>query len=108
MSIIAELRQVNGNVVVFDPIVMGSPWLEADESGPYQSIAWYSSEFYQQFVEDFDEFARIKVAPQPPSPEPMRHISEAAVKRCFSRLLGDAAAKDWAVRRQISLRHTFT
>jgi hypothetical protein len=25
----------------------------------------------------------------------MHHISEAAVKRCFSRLLGDAAAKDW-------------
>jgi hypothetical protein len=46
MSIIAELRQVNGNVVIFDPIVMGSPWLEADEAGPYQSIAWYSSEFY--------------------------------------------------------------
>jgi hypothetical protein len=25
----------------------------------------------------------------------MRHISEAAVKACFSRLLADAAAKDW-------------
>ena len=35
MSIIAELRQTNGNVVVFDPIVMGSPWLETDGSGPY-------------------------------------------------------------------------
>src|SRR5437899_6020238 len=38
-------------------------WLEADHSGSYQGIEWYSTEFYQQFVEDFDEFAKVKDTP---------------------------------------------
>jgi len=93
-SIIAEFRSANNGVIVFDPLIIGQPWLEADDT-EHQDIEWYASEFYQQFVEDFDEFSKVVAADEPQSPEPMRWISEAAVKSCFAEILGDEASKDW-------------
>ena len=93
-SIIAELQLFKGNVIIFDPVVIGSPWLEAGDA-EHQGIEWYASEHYQQSVEDFDEFAKVTSTDEPTSPEPMRLISEAAVKSCFAEILGDRAGKDW-------------
>jgi hypothetical protein len=69
--------------------------LRNGEDGTYLSIEWYSSEFYEQFVEDFDEFSKVRDVPEPTSPEGMRVISEAAFKTCIAELLGDAVANDW-------------
>jgi hypothetical protein len=93
-SIIAELQKFSGNLIVFDLLIIWQPWLEATDAA-HQSIEWYGSEYYQQFVEDFDEFAKVTSVAEPASPEPMRLISEAAVKTCFAEILGDRAAKDW-------------
>jgi hypothetical protein len=92
-SIIAEVQHFRENVIIFDPVVIGAPWLEAGDA-EHQGIEWYASEYYQQFVEDFDEFAKVTVTDEPASPEPMRLISEAAVKSCFAEILGDRAGKD--------------
>jgi hypothetical protein len=94
-SVIAELSRVEDNVVVFDPIVIGTPWLEADENGPYQAVEWYASEFYEHFIEDFDEFAKVAESAEPQNSDGMRSISEAAFKTCVAEILGDSASKDW-------------
>lgn len=93
-SIIAEFRSTKDGAMVFEPLLMGHPWLEA-EGAEYQGIEWYGSEFYQQFVEDFDEFAKVTAAEEPVSPGAMQEISEAAVKACFAEILGDQAPNDW-------------
>jgi hypothetical protein len=93
-SIIAELQKFSDNLIIFDPVIIGSPWLEATDR-EHQGIEWYGSEYYQQFVEDFDEFGKVTSVPEPASPDPMRLISEAAVKACFAEILGDRAGKDW-------------
>jgi len=94
-SVIAELSQVEEETVVFDPVVMGAPWLEVDERGPYQSIEWYAAQFYEHYVEDFDEFAKVRDVTEPLSPQPMSAVSEAAFKVCLAEILGDVAQKDW-------------
>ena len=93
-SIIAELQNLRGNLIIFDPVIIGSPWLEAGDP-EHQGIEWSGSEFYEQFIEDFDEFAKVTSIDEPASPERMRPISEAAVKTCFAEILGDRAGNDW-------------
>jgi hypothetical protein len=93
-SIIAELQTFRGDLTIFDPVIIGSPWLEASDP-EHQGIEWYGSEFYQHFVEDFDEFSKATSIDNPPNSDPMRLISEAAVKACFAEILGDHAGKDW-------------
>ena len=93
-SIIAELQKFRENLITFDPVIIGTPWLEATDP-EHQGIEWYGTEYFQQFVEDFDEFAKVTSVDEPAGPDPMRLISEAAIKTCFAELLGDRAGKDW-------------
>jgi len=96
ISIIAELSKYNKNIAVFDPIIMGSPWLAPpDGVEPDFAIIWYGDCFFENFIEDFDEFSQVKDQPIPSDVKPMRNISEAAFKTCLAELLGDASHKDW-------------
>ena len=94
ISVVAELRQGTPTRAVFEPIIMGFPVVE-----PIQEIdwdpSWFGFEFYEQFIEDFDEFERVRDCATPSTLEPMREISEAAFKKCLADLLGGEAAKDW-------------
>lgn len=97
ISIIAELTNYNKNIAVFDPIIMGSPWLApAGDIEPNFDIIWYGNSFFENFIEDFDEFSKVKDHSIPKNVEPMRNISEAAFKACLAVLLGDVAPKDWS------------
>lgn len=94
-SIVAELYRRRDNVLIFDPIIIGSPWLEQGDIQIDFDPMWWGFEFYENFIEDIDEFARVAGIPTPGSPEPMRHISEAAFKACLAQILGDAVHGDW-------------
>lgn len=95
-SIIAELHEAGDEVLIFDPIVIGMPWLEPIEDiNPTFDIMWWGSRFFENFIEDFDEFSKVKNVPTPQDPEPMRYISEYAFKVCLAELLGDARQDDW-------------
>ena len=94
-SIIALLHSTNDSAIVFEPLVMGFPWLEAGEATPNFDIMWFGYDFYENFIEDFDEFSRVKDVPTPPDPEPMKDISELAFKKCLAKILGDSISKDW-------------
>jgi len=97
LSLIAAMPQINGRVFTFRPLVIGSPWLEVDDPAWSDKIVWWGHEYYEQFMEDFDEFARSSDRPTPTLEETqaMRDISEKAFKTCLAEILGDAAGKDW-------------
>ena len=74
---------------------MGFPWLEARETSPDFDIMWFGYDFFENFIEDFDEFSRVAEVPLPPDPEPMKQIPETAFKSCLAQILGDVNQKDW-------------
>jgi hypothetical protein len=95
ISMVAELCSYKDGTAVFEPIIMGFPWLACACEDPGFDIMWYGSTFFENFVEDFDEFARVKDVPIPENVGPMRRVSEKAFKECLRELLGDSTTTDW-------------
>ena len=97
MAVVARLREVDGEVLVFEPIVMGGPWLVADGGDdPLPGGAeWFSSDFFEVFVEDIDEFSLVRDVPAPDDFSELEAIPERAVKTCLAEILGDETRKDW-------------
>jgi hypothetical protein len=94
-SLIAQFHRNENDVLVFHPLVIGSPWLVSDDPRWEDYAMFWRGSFFEHFVEDFDEFARVTDTPKPESQEPMRHISERAFKLCLAELLGDPVVNDW-------------
>jgi hypothetical protein len=95
ISMIGQLSSATDEVIVFEPLVMGFPWLVKKGERPNFDPMWYSYTFYEHSLEDFDEFSKAATIPTPASPDRMEAISESAFKTCLANLLGDAADKDW-------------
>ena len=95
ISIVAQKKNVEEDRMVFEPLVMGFPWLEDGNESPGFDCMWWGGSFFENYVEDFDEFARVRELATPPSPEPMRDVSERSFKTCLAELLGDAVQGDW-------------
>jgi hypothetical protein len=94
IAVIAQQRSVIGERVIFHPLVMGSPWLVADNE-VLPGAMWHSFDFFEQYVEDIDEFSKVRDIPAPSSFEVMGHISERAFKQCLTEILADSSKKDW-------------
>ena len=94
-SIIAELYEKTTDRIIFDPIIMGFPWLRKIDEEPSFDSMWYHYSFYENYLEDFDEFKKVKEITLPPNSEPMKNISETAFKTCLASVLGDKIEKDW-------------
>jgi len=95
ISIVAELYSITDDLIVFHPLLMGSPWLRTDDSKWSDKIMWWHYEFFENFVEDFDEFAKVRTYNKPQDFTVMQNISEKAFKRCLGLILGDSVNKDW-------------
>jgi hypothetical protein len=95
VSIVGQLSSATDKVIVFEPLVMGFPWLVEKGQHPAFDISWHTYTFYEHFVEDFDEFSKTAAVPTPSSPDRMEAISENAFKTCLAEILGDATDKDW-------------
>jgi hypothetical protein len=95
VSIIAELHSATTDLAVFHPLVMGGPWLVSPDPRWKDLAAWWGSEFYENVIEDFDEFSALKGFPKPHSFEPMERISEGAFKHCLAEIIGGEPPKDW-------------
>lgn len=95
LSIIAIFNRKENDCLIFRPLIIGSPWLRSDDPIWADKVMWWNRDFFEHFVEDFDEFARVRNAPKPDSIEPMRHIPEQAFKACLAKILGDRVMKDW-------------
>lgn len=95
ISVVAQLSRADDKRFIFEPLIMGFPYLFENGEHPTFEIMWHCDTFYEHFIEDFDEFSKVRQAETPASPERMRHISEAALKTCLAEILGDNAPKDW-------------
>lgn len=94
-AIIAELLQSDGINAVFDPLVMGAPWLREKGEAPNFDIMWFSYEYFENFLEDIDEFSKVKDYPIPGDNEPMKYVSENSFKQCLAEILGGTVPSDW-------------
>ncbi len=97
VSIIAVLHQARSSILTFRPLIMGLPWLESDDVAWSNRVVWFGMEFYEQFLEDFDEFAEVTKIPLPSQQEAdvLHNVSEKAFKACLAEILGGTAAVDW-------------
>jgi hypothetical protein len=96
VSVVAQFHNYRDGTLVFHPLLMGGPWLSAEtEPGPFQAPEWYSYEYFENFIEDVDEFAAVRGTPTPTDFQVMQRISEAAFKQCLVEILGDSAKADW-------------
>ena len=94
-SLIAEHVRTEGDLVVFAPLVIGSPWLESGGRELDFEPMFLNKDFYQNYIEDIDEFSRVSETPEPPNPGPMEQVAERAFKVCLATILGDAVRGDW-------------
>jgi hypothetical protein len=79
-----------------EPFLIGFPLLVLENGSHAGGWApFFAREFYEHFVEDFEEFSKVREIPVPDSPQPMQEISEAAFKLCVSKILGGSVQSDW-------------
>lgn len=95
LSIIAHLHRLNGDTLIFHPLVIGNPWLHTEDPKWADTVIWWGRNFFEHFIEDFAEFSKVREVPEPVDPGPMQHISERAFKKALGMILGDVVASDW-------------
>jgi hypothetical protein len=96
LSVVAQLREKRAGTWIFEPLVIGAPWLVPTAAAFSEDEAmWWTYAYFEIFPEDFDEFARVKDHDLPDDFSVMRMISESAFKSCLAEILGDTPTKDW-------------
>jgi len=95
LAIVAELCSASEETVIVRPIVMGFPLVEAADQALNNSLMYCRDDFYRTYLDEFDEFAKMKNTPTPGDPKPMEKIAEAAFKACLAEILGDQSPSDW-------------
>jgi hypothetical protein len=96
-AIIARFHSRKENLLVFEPLVMGAPWLwSGNVLLPEDDAVWWSHAYGEVFVEDIDELAKaVEVADAVGDWKVMEHVSEQAFKQCLAEILGVDAPRDW-------------
>ena len=95
ISIVAEFRR-EADEIVCEPFLMGFPMLMREDGSSVGGWAsFFAYDFFENYVEDIDEFSRVQNTPVPENSEPMRGIAEGAFKQCIAKILGDSATADW-------------
>ena len=94
-SLIAEFHTVNDKEIIFDPIIIGSPWFTADNDKI--DLTWNGYVHNEVFIEDIDEFSKVKDVDVKISEvnETMPNIPEKDIKSAFCSILGIESVNDW-------------
>jgi hypothetical protein len=95
LSIIGELHSASNHLVMFRPLVMGGPWLDSPDPKWKDVVMWWGHEFFENVIENFDEFSRVRQFPKPGDYAAMKEVSEATFKTCLSEIVGGEPPKDW-------------
>ena len=94
-SIVGQISKVSDNCIILEPLIIGFPYLFRDKESVTFEPVFYCHTFYENFIEDIDEFAKVREVEKPSTPDLMEHISEAAFKMCLAEIFGDSAPVDW-------------
>lgn len=98
LAIVGQVRRVDASArrILLEPLVIGGPSLEsASPDLPPGEAMWLGHSFGEVFAEDIDEFSELASVPAPSNIQPMKDITERAVKQCLAEILGQEAQKDW-------------
>jgi len=93
MAIVGEITQATEDSVVIEPIVIGGPWIPDD--GASFDTMWWAYDYFENFIEDVDEFSRVREVDTPKDCAIMKGISENAFKQCLASIIGGDTPKDW-------------
>ena len=92
-AIVAEYFALEGNKLIFHPLIMGFPYLEDVNTG---NLSWTrSGDYYRLYLEDFDEFSQIKEYEIPAEFDAMKNIKESVFKEALGKVLSESTPKDW-------------
>ena len=95
LSVVGLFAFVEEHRIVFDPLIMGFPWLETDDPKWRDKVMWWGNRFYENYLEDFDEFAQVANHAMPEDFSAMKDVPEIGFKRAIAKILGDEIRKDW-------------
>lgn len=78
---------------VYEPLVIGFSLVVDKTTGDLLSERY--SKAFNVYLEDFDEFSKVKEYQMPQEFNEMKHISENVFKRCLGKILNESTPKDW-------------
>jgi hypothetical protein len=56
---------------------------------------WWGYDFFENVIEDFDEFSQVRGFPKPKDFQAMKFVTERAFKTCLAEIIGGTPSKDW-------------
>lgn len=95
VAIIAVFDRAEDDTFVFRPLVIGFPSVASDDPAWSEKVMWLGYEFYQNSVQDFDDFQAVRSHRRPRIFDAMRGITERAFQSCLAEVLGDSVSNHW-------------
>jgi len=95
ISIVAQFYKMTDDEIIFDPIILGFPWLTDEKQEASFDTMWFHYNFYEHFVEDIDEFKKVKDISIPEDFSIMKKIPENTVKKALAKIIKENTIKDW-------------
>ena len=93
-AVIAEHYKLDGNRLIFHPLLIGFPYIGDVETRDLSWTKTYNN-FYNIHVEDFEEFSKVKETEMPENFEEMKDIKEKVFKAALGKILSESTPKDW-------------
>jgi hypothetical protein len=95
IALVAHVDNAMEDRLICHPLVMGGAWLRTQDPVWEAHAMWWGNSFFENFIEDIDEFSAVLHTPEPQSHEPMSRIKEVAFKTCLAEILGELVPTDW-------------
>jgi hypothetical protein len=99
LSFVGIVEEIADNNLFVAPLVLGAPWLHRGATDPPGFDMMFTHyEFFENFVEDIDEFSVVQDLPRAEASEDwqvLRDVPERGIKAAICRILGDKPVNDW-------------
>ena len=99
LSFVGIIEEIADDKIFIAPLVLGAPWLHPGPTGrPDFDMMFTHYEFFENFVEDIDEFSAVREICRNEASEEWKSletIPESEIKRALCSILGDPPMKDW-------------
>ena len=93
-AVIAEHYRLDGNRLIFHPLLIGFPYIGDLETRDLSWTKTYNN-FYKIHIEDFEEFSKVKETEMPENFDEMKDIKEKVFKAALGKILSESTPKDW-------------
>ncbi|CAM2066755.1 Methyltransferase [Sulfidibacter corallicola] len=92
-AIVALLERKAGKQLLFHPLIIGLPHMMDMDTG---NLTWnLYNDYYNVYIENFDEFSRVRDYKLSSNFSEMKHIKEKTFKSALGRILSESTPKDW-------------